>query len=216
MKIILTEDILKANDDKAEKNRINFKENGVFVFNLISSPGSGKTTFLQKSIALLNPYFRIGVIEGDLFTAKDAERINAVCDHVIQLNTRGGCHLDANMIARAIQEFNLPELDIIFIENVGNLVCPSEFDLGEDAKIVILSVAEGDDKPEKYPFSFQEADAVIINKTDLIPYTNFNLNYAKEQINKLKPGVSVFEISTPENKGYTEWIAYVRQKVSLP
>ena len=214
MKVILTQDILKTNEDKAKKNKKIFKEHGVFVFNLISSPGSGKTTFLQKSIELLKPYYSIGVIEGDVFTAKDAEKIEEVCENVIQLNTRGGCHLDANMIAYAVQEFKLEDLDIIFIENVGNLVCPSEFDLGEDVRITILSVAEGDDKPEKYPFAFQGADAVIINKTDLIPYTNFNLSYATEQIDNLKPGMRIFEISTPRNEGYEAWIDYVRQIVS--
>lgn len=213
MRIILTSDILKTNIDQAAANRKIFQENGVYVFNLISSPGSGKTTLLQKTIQLLQADYRIGVIEGDIFTAKDAERISTVCNDVVQLNTRGGCHLDAHMITYALAEFDLSKLDIIFIENVGNLVCPAEFDLGEDAKITILSVAEGDEKPEKYPFSFQEADAVIINKTDLIPYTNFNLDYAKEQIDQLKPGISIFEISTPKEKGYDAWLEYIRQKV---
>ena len=214
MRIILTTDILRTNIDQAAANRQLFKENGVYVFNLISSPGSGKTTLLQKTIELLRADYRIGVIEGDIYTAKDAERISTVCDDVVQLNTRGGCHLDAQMIAYALGEFDLAKLDIIFIENVGNLVCPAEFDLGEDDKVTILSVAEGDEKPEKYPFSFQEADAVIITKTDLIPYTNFNLSYAEAQVEKLNPGISLFQLSTADDQCYLPWLAYIREKTA--
>lgn len=214
MKIILSTDILSSNQDQASLNRKTLQEHGVQVFNLISSPGSGKTTLLCQTIRLLQPELRVGVIEGDIFTARDAERISQVCPDVVQLNTRGGCHLDARMIAAALKEFDLGKIDILFIENVGNLVCPAEFDLGEDEKIAVLSVAEGDDKPEKYPFAFQEAAAVVINKTDLIPYTNFDIAYARAQIRQLQPDAPIFEISTPQETGFSPWIAYLRQKAA--
>jgi hydrogenase nickel incorporation protein HypB len=213
MKVVLQEDILKFNKDQAEKNRKLFNDMNLYVFNVISSPGSGKTTFLCNIIKRLSSEFRIAVVEGDLFTTKDAERIEEVCPVVSQINTSGACHLEADTIHEAIADFDLDNLDIIFVENVGNLVCPSEFDLGEDEFVTILSVTEGDDKPEKYPFSFSRAGSVIINKVDLLPYTNFRMDYAKEQIRQINPEANVFKISSLEMSGYDELIDYLKANV---
>ena len=221
MKIKVVSNILKANDSIAEENRGLFKENGLFVINLISSPGAGKTSLLEKTIPLLSSPpskggkwggISIGVIEGDIATTRDAERIEKTGARVIQINTNGACHLDSNMIRTSLRDFPLNGLDILFIENVGNLVCPANFNLGEDAKAVILSITEGDDKPKKYPGIFREAKVLIINKTDLLPYTDCSIDKIKKESLEINPDLNIFEVSCRSGEGLDRWCNWVKGK----
>ncbi len=212
MKIKVVSNILKANDSIAEENRGLFKENGLFVINLISSPGAGKTSLLEKTIKTLNSKISIGVIEGDIATTRDAERIEKTGARVIQINTNGACHLDSNMIRTSLRDFPLNGLDILFIENVGNLVCPANFNLGEDVKAVILSITEGDDKPKKYPGIFREAKVLIINKTDLLPYTDCSIDKIKKESLEISPDLNIFEVSCRSGEGLDRWCNWVKGK----
>lgn len=209
IKVKLVTNILRANEDMASRNREIFREKGSKVVNLISSPGAGKTTLLETTIRTLKNHLTIGVIEGDLMTTRDGERIAALEVPVVQINTRGGCHLDANMVHKALTELPSGKLDLIFIENVGNLVCPSAFDLGEDKKVVILSVTEGSDKPAKYPTTFEGAAACLLNKIDLLPYTNFNLREFYEDLKTIKPDLPVFEVSALTGQGMEAWYGWL-------
>ena len=215
MDISIERNILEANDNVAQELRAIFAEKKVLVLNLISSPGSGKTSLLEKTLSDLRDEFKIGVIEGDCQTDNDAKRVAATGAKAIQINTDGGCHLDSKMIKNVINDFDLTNLDILFIENVGNLVCPVEFDCGEDAKIAILSVAEGDDKPEKYPRLFQLAHAMVINKIDLLDYVDFNVERAKKFGKSLNNDTEVFEVSCRTKQGLDSWYAWLRKQVSL-
>lgn len=215
MDISIERNILEANDNVAQELRAIFAEKKVLVLNLISSPGSGKTSLLEKTLSDLRDEFKIGVIEGDCQTDNDAKRVAATGAKAIQINTDGGCHLDSKMIKNVINDFDLVNLDILFIENVGNLVCPVEFDCGEDAKIAILSVAEGDDKPEKYPRLFQLAHAMVINKIDLLDYVDFNVERAKKFGKSLNNDIEVFEVSCRTKQGLDSWYAWLRKQVSL-
>ncbi len=206
--------ILGANDEIAAHNREIFSERGVVVMNLMGSPGSGKTTLLEKTLARLADKIRIAVIEGDLFTAKDAERIERQGVEVIQINTAGGCHLDALMIQKACASLNLAETDFLIVENVGNLVCPAEFDIGENFKAVVLSITEGDDKPLKYPLIFKESEVTLLNKIDLLPFTNFDLKSAREDLTTLHPTIKIFETSCTKETGLDEWCAWLLEKIS--
>ncbi|OGW04454.1 MAG: hydrogenase accessory protein HypB, partial [Nitrospinae bacterium RIFCSPLOWO2_02_FULL_39_110] len=205
MKIKVVSNILKANESIAEENRRLFKENGLFVINLISSPGAGKTSLLEKTIKECNSKISIGVIEGDIATTRDAERIEKTGARVIQINTNGACHLDSNMVRTALQNFPLNGLDILFIENVGNLVCPANFHLGEDIKAVMLSITEGDDKPKKYPVIFREVKVLIINKIDLLPYTDCSIDKIKKESLEINPDLNIFEVSCRSGEGFDEW-----------
>lgn len=205
--------ILGANDEVAALNRQMFAERGVIVMNLLGSPGSGKTTLLEKTLARLADKIKIAVIEGDLFTAKDAERIERAGVDVIQINTAGGCHLDAPMIQKACASLNLSELDLLIVENVGNLVCPAEFDIGENFKATVLSITEGDDKPLKYPLIFKESAAVVLNKIDLLEFTNFDLQSAREDLTTLNPPIKIFETSCTRGTGLDDWTAWLLSKV---
>ena len=209
MKIKVVSNILKANDSIAEKNRQLFKENKLFVINLISSPGAGKTSLLERTIKTLNSKISIGVIEGDIATTRDAERIEKTGARVIQINTNGACHLDSNMVRTALQNFPLNGLDILFIENVGNLVCPANFHLGEDIKAVMLSITEGDDKPKKYPVIFREVKVLIINKIDLLPYTDCSIDKIKKESLEINPDLNIFEVSCRSGEGFDEWCNYI-------
>jgi hydrogenase nickel incorporation protein HypB len=209
MKIKVVSNILKANDNIAEENRRLFKENGLFVINLISSPGAGKTSLLERTIKACNSKISIGVIEGDIATTRDAERIEKTGARVIQINTNGACHLDSNMIKTSLQDFPLNKLDVLFIENVGNLVCPANFNLGEDLKAVILSISEGDDKPKKYPGIFREAKVLIINKTDLLPYTDCSIDKIKKESLEINPDLEIFEVSCKSGDGLDRWCNYI-------
>jgi len=207
--------ILGANDEIAAANRKTFSERGVVVMNLIGSPGSGKTTLLEKILARLVDKIKIAVIEGDLFTAKDAERIERAGVDVIQINTAGGCHLDAAMIQKACASLDLDAIDLLIVENVGNLVCPAEFDIGENFKAVVLSITEGDDKPLKYPLIFKESEVVLLNKIDLLPFTNFDLKSAREDLTTLHPTIKIFETSCTTGAGLDDWCGWLLERIKL-
>lgn len=215
MEIKLMRNILGANDEIAAANRKIFSQRGVVVMNLMGSPGSGKTTLLEKTLARLFDKIKIAVIEGDLFTAKDAERIERAGVDVIQINTAGGCHLDAAMIQKACASLDLDAIDLLIVENVGNLVCPAEFDIGENFKAVVLSITEGDDKPLKYPLIFKESEVVLLNKIDLLPFTNFDLKSAREDLTTLHPTIKIFETSCTTGAGLDEWAAWLLERTKL-
>ena len=201
--------ILGENDKIAAENRQLFSEKNIRVVNLMGSPGSGKTSLLEKILSKLAEKINVAVIEGDLFTAKDAERIERQNISVVQINTAGGCHLDAAMVRRAAESLNLDELNLIIVENVGNLVCPAEFDVGENFKVVVLSITEGDDKPLKYPLIFKESAVTLLNKIDLLPYTNFNLQNARADLTMIHPNIKIIETSCTNGAGlddFCDWI----------
>ena len=202
--------ILEANDRIAKENAALFDKAGVFVVNLMSSPGAGKTTLLERTIERLGKQMRIGVIEGDIQSSVDAERIERHGVKSIQINTGGACHLDGNMIRNALDELDLPSLDLLVVENVGNLVCPAEFQVGEDMKAMLLSVAEGDDKPLKYPLMFQESKALVINKIDLLPYVECSVETIEKRARALREDMEIFQVSCTKGDGldaWTEWLA---------
>jgi hydrogenase nickel incorporation protein HypB len=209
MKVKVVSRILEANDRIAEENRRKFKEAGVYVANLMGAPGAGKTTLLEKTIQALKPKMRIGVIEGDIVGSDDAERISALDIPVVQINTGGACHLDANMINEVLGELPLKELDMVIIENVGNLVCPAEFNVGEDIKMMVLSITEGHDKPLKYPLMFQQSAALVINKIDLLPYTKVDINKMRNDSLALNPKLKVFEVSCSNDTGIDAWAQWL-------
>ena len=214
MKVKVVADILSANERIAAENRELFQKNGVFVINLMSSPGAGKTTLLEKTLAALKDEMSIGVIEGDVATTADADRIEKIGVPVVQINTGNMCHLDGSMIKSALEEFDLAGLDLLIVENVGNLVCPAEFNVGEDCKVMLLSTAEGDDKPLKYPLMWHESRSLIINKIDLIPYTNFNLDKATADSLTINPSLSIFPLSCRTGEGIDAWYGWLRENVS--
>lgn len=202
-------DILEKNNQYATENRRYLSERGVFALNLVSSPGSGKTTLLVKTIQMLREKLPMAVIEGDQQTDHDAARIRAAGIPAIQINTGKGCHLDAHMIGHALQQLPLQNNSLLFIENVGNLVCPSGFDLGEAHKVVILSVTEGEDKPLKYPDMFHAADLMLLNKCDLLPYLTFDVNLAIEYAHRVNPELPVIQMSAAKSTGMPEWIDWI-------
>ena len=207
MKIKVVTRILEANDRIAEENRKRFREAGVYVVNLMGAPGAGKTMLLERTIRALAPHAKIGVIEGDIAGSDDAERIAALDVPVVQINTGGACHLDANMISEVLNDLPLGELDLLMIENVGNLVCPAEFKVGEDMKMMVLSMTEGDDKPLKYPLMFQESSALVLNKTDLLPYVNTDIGKMRSDAWALNPNLKIFEVSCTTGAGIDAWTA---------
>lgn len=213
MKISVVRDILEANDRIARQNRDLFNENGLLVFNLMSSPGAGKTSLLEKSIDALKSDMNIGVIEGDIQSSKDAERIADKGVPVVQINTDGACHLDGKMIRDTFPKFDFKVLDLLVVENVGNLVCPAEFKVGEDFKAMILSVTEGDDKPAKYPLMFHESTVLLINKIDLLPYVDCSREKIMEESLKVNPNLTIFPISCKTGEGLGEWYNWLRNRV---
>lgn len=213
MEVKVMTNVLAKNDAIANTLQDTFKKKNIFVFNLLGSPGAGKTSLLEATLQGLVKDYRLAVIEGDLFTSKDAERIHALGVPVLQINTIGGCHLDAQMIENALSDLDLDNLDMIIIENVGNLVCPAEFDIGENMKVTVLSVTEGEDKPLKYPLIFKESAAVLLNKVDLLPYVPFNADSAMADIDKLNPGVPVFPVSCTTGEGLAEWTQWLRERL---
>ncbi|HHW19997.1 MAG TPA: hydrogenase nickel incorporation protein HypB [Thermodesulfovibrio thiophilus] len=214
MKIKVTTRILDANDRIAEENKKMFKDLGVYVINLMSSPGAGKTSLLERTIQAVKDKVKVGVIEGDITGTNDAERIDRLGVPVVQINTEGACHLDANMIADAVKDLPLKELDVLFIENVGNLVCPAEFKVGEDMKVMILSLTEGDDKPLKYPLMFQESSVLIINKIDLKDLLDVNVDKIKKDALSLNPNIKIFEVSCKTGYGIDEWTNWLMTSIS--
>jgi hydrogenase nickel incorporation protein HypB len=210
VKVKVVSRILEANDRIAEENRKRFQEAGLFVVNLMGAPGAGKTTLLERTIQALKPHLRVGVIEGDIVGSDDAERIGALNVPVVQINTGGACHLDANMINEVLDELPLRELDLLIIENVGNLVCPAEFKVGEDMKMMVLSIAEGHDKPLKYPLMFQESSALVLNKIDLLPYTNADVKKMRMDSLALNPHLHIYEVSCRTGEGIDQWAQWLR------
>jgi len=214
MKIKVTTKILDANERIAEENKKMFKEAGVYVINLMSSPGAGKTSLLERTINAIKDKVRVGVIEGDITGTNDAERIDRLGVPVVQINTEGACHLDANMIADSAKELPLKDLDLLFIENVGNLVCPAEFKVGEDIKVMILSLTEGDDKPLKYPLMFQESSVLIINKIDLKDLLDVSVDKIRKDALSLNPKIKIFEVSCKTGQGIDEWTNWLLTNIS--
>jgi hydrogenase nickel incorporation protein HypB len=211
--ITLEQNVLEANEVIAARNRQVFKQHNVCVLNLISSPGSGKTTLLVETLLALKDDLRCGVIEGDQQTSHDAQRIAETGAPVVQINTRGGCHLEATQVHHAIQSLPMQDLDLLFIENVGNLVCPSSFDLGEHEKVAIMCVTEGEDKPVKYPLAFHLARLLVLTKVDLLPYLRFDLELCKEYARRVNPHIEILETSVFESKGLEDWLDVLRKRV---
>ncbi len=205
----IEQDILGKNNEHAAGNRRYLAERGIFAVNLVSSPGSGKTTLLVRTIELLRERLRVAVIEGDQQTSADADRIRASGAPAVQVNTGKGCHLDAHMVGHAIERLNPPEDSLLMIENVGNLVCPAPFDLGEAHKVVILSVTEGEDKPLKYPDMFHAASLMLLNKVDLLPYLSFDLEQCVEYAHRVNPGLKVLQVSATTGEGMDAWLAWL-------
>ncbi|MDV2989034.1 MAG: hydrogenase nickel incorporation protein HypB [Dehalogenimonas sp.] len=210
MQIKVLKDIMAANSATAEANQSRLDAQGIVGLNIMASPGSGKTTFILRTIDSLGQHLKVGVIEGDLASSVDAEKVAQHGSPVVQINTGGGCHLDANQIAAGLDNLPLDTLDIIMIENVGNLVCPSEFKLGEHKRVVILSVPEGDDKPFKYPGMFATADVVVISKIDVLPYFDFDLTKFQQAVSGLNPGVLILPLSARTGEGFEAWIDWLK------
>ena len=208
--------VLDVNDTIAHQNRELFRKKGVFVINVMSSPGSGKTAILVRTLSHISPEIRCAVIVGDICTSNDADRLSGFGAPVVQVNTDafgGDCHLAAHVIKTAVDNFNLDEIDLLIVENIGNLVCPAEFDMGENLRIVVLSVTEGEDKPLKYPLMFRVCDAALLNKIDLLPYLDYDREAAVRNIFKVNPQMPVFGISAKTQEGFDSWIEWLKQKL---
>jgi len=215
MQIQVMTNILEKNDQIAAEVHERLSAAGIFVVNLMGSPGCGKTSLLENTIVGLKNEISMAVIEGDLFTAKDAQRIEQHGVPVVQINTGGGCHLDANMVSTVLDSLDLGSLDLIVIENVGNLVCPAEFNIGEDVKVTVLSITEGEDKPLKYPLIFKQASAVILNKVDLLPYTNFDMQAAITDITTINPHAILVQASCQSGVGLPEWYGWLKEQIRM-
>ena len=209
MEIKVLKDILNANEQIAERNRQLLDSNNVLAVNLMSSPGAGKTSLILQTIKALTEKTKIGVIEGDVSSSLDAEIISKEGVPVIQINTGGECHLDANMLSSALNSLPLQDIGLLFIENVGNLICPAEFALGEHKKVLVSSIPEGDDKPFKYPLMFHTVDAVLINKTDLLPYLRFDTEVFSQAIKGINEKVDIFAISCATGQGIEQWVSWL-------
>lgn len=213
VKTVVMEGILDANDTLAQANREKFDQAGTYVVNMMSSPGSGKTTILERTLEALDGRLRLGVLEGDVQTSLDAERLERFGVPVVQINTGsewgGGCHLDANMVRCGLPSLPLPEIDILVIENVGNLVCPAGFRLGEDVRVMVASVTEGEEKPLKYPFMFRSADLVLVNKIDLLAHLDFNLDLFLRNLEAVHPRVPYILMSARTGQGIEEWCSWL-------
>jgi len=206
--------VLKQNDVIARGLRDQFRAAGVFVVSLVSSPGSGKTTFLEKTLTLLQPRYRVAALVGDLATENDAKRLARSNAPVKQITTGTLCHLEAAMVLRALEDWNLQELDFLFIENVGNLVCPSSYDLGENLRFVLLSVTEGEDKPLKYPTIFNSADVAIVTKIELAEAVEFDWETAQKSIQSVRPGMRVFRLSAKTGQGMEEYLSFLAEQLA--
>jgi len=218
-RVKILRNVMEANDAIAMQTRNLLREKNILAFNLIGSPGAGKTTLLEQTIANLNlplseakgPQLAIAVVEGDIATTRDAERIARLDVPVVQLHTDGECHLRANLVHQALSDYNLEDIDILFIENVGNLVCPVEFDIGEYAKVGVLSVPEGDDKPLKYPLLFRKSGCIVLNKIDLLPYVDFDKARFYADIERIDSNLKVIEVSCRTGEGIGDWVDWIKQ-----
>ncbi|MCX6082498.1 MAG: hydrogenase nickel incorporation protein HypB [Chloroflexi bacterium] len=214
-RIPIVEKILSANDRLALENRAKFDAANVFAINIMASPGAGKTSLIEQTIGALKEKLKIGMINGDIATSFDADRAAAAGASAVQINTGGDCHLDAVMLQSALSQLDLASFDLIIVENVGNLVCPAEFQLGTHKNILVASIPEGDDKPYKYPGMYRGVDAVVINKMDLLPYVTFNLEFFKKGIEALNPGVTQFETSCRTGAGLDHWLTWLLTNTKL-
>jgi hydrogenase nickel incorporation protein HypB len=214
MEIKVLKDILGANEQIAQNNRALLDSQGVFAINLMSSPGAGKTSLIVQTIRGLKDKARVGVIEGDISSSRDAETVSKERVPVVQINTGGQCHLDANMVQNALSSLPLADINLLIIENVGNLVCPAEFALGEDCRVMISSTPEGDDKPLKYPAMFQDVNALLINKVDLLPYVNFDVALFTRIVQGMNKKVSVFPVSCTTGQGMERWLSWLQDKMA--
>jgi len=213
MKIKVVENVLKLNDEVAQLNRKTLSENGVACIDLIGSPGCGKTTMLEQTLSALHDEMKIGVLTGDLATTRDAQRLQPLAYQVTQINTGNSCHLDANQVRQGMEALDLRSLDLLIIENVGNLICPVGFDLGQGAKVGMFSVTEGDDEPAKHPFVVLESSVVILNKTDLLPYVPFDVERFRNDLHSVREGVALMEISSMTGDGIEPWLGWLRDFV---
>ncbi len=213
MRIDLSRPILARNDEQAERNRQRLAEHGVFALDVLASPGAGKTTTILATIGRLRDTYRIAVIEGDIAGSVDAEKVKSLGIPAVQINTGGACHLESGMISRALDALPLEDLDLVFIENVGNLVCPAEFDLGQSSRVVILSVPEGHDKPLKYPAAFALADAVVLNKYDTLPVFDFDEAEFRASVGRLNGAAPVFPVSATKGDGVAEWAGWLTTRI---
>jgi hydrogenase nickel incorporation protein HypB len=211
--ITIERKVLEKNDELAAKNRELFKKNKIFTANLVSSPGSGKTSVVEKTLEHFKGRLKISVIEGDVQTNLDAERVSKYGVPVVQIVTNGSCHLEAKLVQDALQNLKLENTDVLFIENVGNLVCPAAYDLGENMKVVIASTTEGDDKPLKYPRMFINASVLLINKIDLLPYLNCNVDELKKNAMQINPNLGIFEVSCTTGEGIDKWCTWLESKI---
>jgi len=216
MEIKVVKDILDVNERLAQRNRKLFDDNNLFAMNLMSSPGAGKTSLILQTLKSLKSKVKIGVIEGDVSSSLDAETIGREGVPVVQINTAGGCHLDANMLSTALDSLPLKELKLLFIENVGNLICPAEFTLGEHRRVLISSLPEGDDKPFKYPLMFHTVDVVLINKIDLLPHLKFDIDAFSRTIKGMNQKVEIFPISCTTGQGISEWVSWLLSQMGNP
>ena len=211
--LTISEDILGANEDKARQNQSRLDKHGILAVNVMSSPGAGKTSLILQTISRLKETVRIAVIEGDVASTIDADKINKQGVTAVQINTAGGCHLDANMFEKALNNLPLKDIDLLLIENVGNLICPAEFALGEHKRVMLLSVPEGDDKVYKYPLMFTEADVVFINKVDLLPLLEFDVTSFTKAVSGLNPKAKVFQVSTKTSQGLEGWFSWLQEQI---
>jgi hydrogenase nickel incorporation protein HypB len=209
-KITIAQNILAANDTIAQDIHQLLTARGIRTINVMSSPGAGKTTFLERTIEMLRGQLEVGVIEGDIETGNDAERIEAAGAETVQINTRGACHLEAHMVRDALKEINLTGMRLLFIENIGNLVCPAGWDLGEDMRVVMVSTTEGDDKPAKYPQMFAISQIMVVNKIDLLPYVDYSLEKVRRQALAINPNLRIFEVSCRTGEGLNAWCEWLR------
>jgi hydrogenase nickel incorporation protein HypB len=212
--ITIKENILRANAEKAEINRKLLDSHHILMMNIMSSPGSGKTSLIMRAIDQLRNKYRIAVIEGDVASSIDADKITRQNIPAIQINTSGGCHLDASMIRKALDTLDLERIDLIFLDNVGNLVCTADFDLGAHKNVVVLSIPEGDDKPHKYPVAFVEADVVLVSKIDVLPYFDFKLDAFPEIISGLNPSARIFPVSAKTGEGMGGWFSWIEETLN--
>lgn len=212
-RIPVVENILNANDRLATENRILLERAGVFSLNIMASPGAGKTSLIEKTVQALADRFRLAVIDGDIATSLDADRAAAAGAIAVQINTGGECHLDAVMLQQALPKIDLADIDLLIVENVGNLICPASFQLGTHQSILIASVPEGDDKPYKYPGVYRGVDALVINKIDLLPYVTFNMDYFRRGVEILNPGLVTFPLSCRTGEGLDRWLEWLTQRI---
>ena len=215
MEVKVLKSVLSANDSLAAKNQRLLDKHKILAINLMASPGAGKTSLILQTVEQLRGKTRIAVVEGDIASNLDADKINRRGISVVQLNTDGACHLDANLTSNALENLPLPEIDLLLIENVGNLVCPAEFNLGEHKKAMILSLPEGDDKPYKYPLMFTEVDALVINKIDLLPFMDFDIPAFCKAVKGMNPKVRIFQVSCKTGEGIEEWVSWLLEETEI-